>query len=86
MGLLECKKLKLTGPIELVCDSQYVLGMASGRMSPNTNRTLVGKLRALSLELNVGTRWVRGHSKETWNEHCDKLAKRGKLEAQQALK
>lgn len=67
--------------IELVSDSQYVLGLASGAYSPKANQDLAKQLRALALELNITTRWVRGHQGDPFNERCDRLAKLGKKEA-----
>lgn len=81
--------------VELVADSQYTLGMASGRMSPGmgkdgrpTNGELVARLQKLAQEW-LGkapdgrplTRWVPGHAGDTWNERADSLAKRGKRES-----
>ena len=65
--------------IELVSDSQYVLGMAAGAYSPTKNLELVEAVRALTLEANARTRWVKGHSGEPFNEQCDKLAHTAKL-------
>lgn len=80
--------------VELVSDSQYTLGMASGAMSPSMgpdgvrkNGDLVDRIRELADRLltkgsdgKPRTRWVRGHDGDTYNERCDSLAKRGKKE------
>ncbi len=86
-GLLAVKHQVPVGgrAVELVCDSQYVLGIASGRSTPLKNVDLCVPLRALFRELGAVDRWVRGHSKEPWNERCDRFAKKGKLEAQEEL-
>lgn len=71
--------------VELVSDSQYVLGMAAGKFHPSKNIEKVAEIKELSRQLGVSFRWVRGHSKEPWNERVDSLAKKGKLEIRQKL-
>lgn len=63
--------------ITLVCDSQLVLGYASGKYQCKALHLtqLYIKLRQLYKELNCTQRWVRGHSGEEHNEAVDKLAK-----------
>lgn len=70
------------GSLELVCDSKYVLGMASGEYhpSPGKNEEQCRELRGLAMSLGCRTRWVRGHAGDEWNERCDALAKMGKDE------
>jgi ribonuclease HI len=67
-----------TQPLELVCDSQYVLGLANGSYSPSKNHELASKIKELCRVYRVTTRWVRGHSGEEVNEICDSLANHGK--------
>lgn len=69
---------KLGKPVVLVSDSQYVLGIGSGKYTPSKNLEDAAKLRALVKRLDADTRWIRGHSGERWNERCDKLANYGK--------
>lgn len=71
--------------VELVSDSQYVLGVASGYYNSFRNIDLADRLKLLCREIGVSFRWVKGHSNDPWNERCDKLAKQGKKEAQKAL-
>ena len=66
--------------VELVSDSQYTLGMASGEYHPKKNIDLATELRRLAIKTDAKTRWVRGHSKDAYNEQCDTLAKQGKEE------
>jgi ribonuclease HI len=61
--------------VELVSDSEYVLGVASGKFDPQKNLELAGEIRKLAIETKCRTRWVRGHSGESFNEKCDELAK-----------
>lgn len=61
--------------VELVADSQYVLGIASGKFSPSANTDLTAPLREVSVALGVRTRWVPGHTGEPTNERCDRFAK-----------
>jgi ribonuclease HI len=73
----------LAGPedkVELVCDSRYVLGLASGEYKPKKNVALACEVRRLYIKAKATTRWVRGHEGNTYNERCDVLAKRGKEE------
>jgi ribonuclease HI len=60
--------------VELVSDSQYALGIANGTYTPTKNLELAQFLRRLSLVTGASTRWVRGHTGDTWNERCDSLA------------
>jgi ribonuclease HI len=64
--------------IELVSDSQYVLGLANGAFSASKNVALAQHVREICAKAIVSTRWVRGHSGHPVNEMCDKLAKAGK--------
>lgn len=74
-------ELHLVGePIELVSDSQYALGMASGEYNPTTNLEQVEKLLSLVQKAKPRLRWVRGHVGNKYNEVCDTLAKQGKME------
>ncbi len=81
-GMINALSLGLHGSetTELVCDSQYVLGLASGGYSPTKNLEMAKQLRALAVELGCRFRWVRGHTGDIFNEKCDILAKQGKVE------
>jgi len=67
--------------VELVSDSTYVLGNAQGIYAPVANFAECTLLRELASQLRATTRWVKGHAGELWNERCDSLARRGKVEA-----
>lgn len=82
IGLYAAGLIKPEEPWELVSDSQYVLGMASGEWHPTKNVELANEIAKLAKSLNVRIRWVPGHSGIVWNERCDSLAGRGKAEAQ----
>lgn len=69
----------------LISDSQYTLGVASGRNRILSNVILATELRGLAVQYNVATRWVRGHTGDPWNERCDRFAKKGKEEALKSL-
>jgi ribonuclease HI len=71
--------------VELVCDSQYVLGTANGSYSATKNIEKCAELRKLARQLFISTRWVRGHAGDPYNERCDSLAKRGKVEIMQKM-
>lgn len=64
--------------IELVSDSQYVLGLANGSYNASKNKVLAEHVRELARLNFVQTRWVKGHAGDPLNEMCDKLAKLGK--------
>ena len=66
--------------IELVSDSQYVLGLASGAFAASKNVALAQHVREMCAKAIVSTRWVRGHAGHPINEMCDKLAKHGKYQ------
>lgn len=88
-GLKALKKLKeqlahfgidiVTEEIELVSDSQYVLGIACGKFKALKNVELAKEIRSLTVELKASTRWVKGHNGDVFNEKCDELAKAAKF-------
>lgn len=65
--------------IELVSDSQYALGIASGGYMPVKNLELAQQAREVAAFTGVRLRWVRGHSGNVWNERVDSLAEKGKF-------
>ncbi len=75
-----------TEPTELVSDSQYVLGMGSGRMAATINVELVTELRQLCRQTRCRFRWVRGHTGDLWNERADSLAHKAKEEQKTILR
>lgn len=80
---LEAARPYVTGQTEvtLYSDSQYTLGLASGKYSPQKNKDLAQQVRSLTVELGARCEWVRGHAGIGWNEMADRLAKKGKEEA-----
>lgn len=83
-GLKAFCTLKIRGElpadaVELVSDSQYVLGCASGEWNPTKNLDLVNGLINLTKLVKPQLRWVRGHTGDVWNERCDSLAHRAKM-------
>jgi ribonuclease HI len=79
-GLEHVLALGLTAShdIELVSDSQYVLGLASGAYVGHANTDLVAQLQDLARQAGARTRWVPGHSGNHYNDLCDVLAKAAK--------
>lgn len=65
-----------TVDVTLCSDSQLVLGWASQRYRFKQQDKLhkYQQLMFVVKRLNVGTRWVQGHSGDEHNERCDKLA------------
>jgi ribonuclease HI len=64
--------------VEIVSDSEYALGVASGQFEPTKNLDLAAEIRSLTILTQARTRWVRGHNGEIFNEYADKLAKAAK--------
>jgi ribonuclease HI len=100
-ALIELGKIQKNEVVELVSDSQYALNMANGGWTPSRdsegnvkNGDLISALQAVAKTVltpdpwdkdRPRTRWVPGHTGDTWNERCDKLAKQGKEEAKAKL-
>lgn len=63
--------------VELVSDSQLVLGYANGayRCKALHLTQLYIQLRKVYGDVKASTRWVKGHSGDEHNEGCDRLAK-----------
>jgi ribonuclease HI len=79
-AVLELKLHETGEPLELVSDSQYTLGIASGAYTATKNLESASRLQDLTARVGCRLRWVRGHNGETFNEKCDALAKQGKIE------
>lgn len=67
--------------VTLVSDSQIILNWANGkfRFKQVDKLPLYDRLMFLMRKTQAKTRWVRGHSGDTWNERCDKLANNARL-------
>ena len=76
--------------LEVVSDSQYALGAASGKNAVHANADLVQAIRKMVVDIQVDLpitfAWVRGHSGEEWQERTDRLAVRAKEKQMAALK
>lgn len=71
--------------LEVVSDSQYALGIASGKSRARANQDLVEAVQKLFRDSawSWNFRWVKGHRKsERWNEMADEEANLGKKEAE----
>lgn len=86
-GLAHVLKMRIDGKIPigahevtLVSDSQIVLNWVAGtyRFKQQNKRHKYDQLMHVVKKLNVKTRWVQGHSGDTHNERCDKLANEGR--------
>lgn len=80
-GLEKALEMKLhegASYIELVSDSRYMLGMASGGYTPQKNIEKAKRIRELAQTIKCDFRWVKGHKNNHYNELCDRLAKLGK--------
>jgi len=61
--------------VEVFSDSQYALGVLSGRYRAKKNPDLVNKYKKMvaTKRMSVSYNWVRGHNGDKWNELCDQL-------------
>ena len=78
LGLEEVIVRGSVDDVELVSDSRFTLDIANGSSLPGKHLTQARALRAAALRANANTRWVRGHSGDTWNEKVDALAHEAK--------
>jgi ribonuclease HI len=78
-GLTYLLKNEIKEEITLISDSNYCLGIASGKYMPQKNLEDCYLLRELVKCIKPNLQWVRGHSGNIYNERCDVLAKEGKL-------
>ena len=62
--------------VTLISDSEIILNWANGayRFKQTEKLFLYDELRRFVKKMDVKTKWVKGHSGNTWNERCDKLA------------
>ncbi len=73
-----------TQPVLLRPDSEYSVGVLTGRVDAEENAELVEQVRTLLERLRaqrkgrVGWSHVRGHSKHKWNDRADALADEGR--------
>jgi len=80
-GLWTAERLwKTNEGVELISDSEYVLGIANRRLRASKNLGLVEELQRLAEAMKIKTVWVPGHKGLTFNEAADILAKLGKAE------
>lgn len=61
--------------VEVFSDSQYALGVLSGRYKAKKNPDLVNRYKKMvaTKRMSVSYNWVRGHNGDKWNELCDQL-------------
>lgn len=65
-------------PIKVYTDSQYAIGVITGRMKGIKNLDLIHPIRQLILDFPELTfEWVKAHDGNRWNEVADRLALRG---------
>jgi len=71
-------KLHEGNMVEIVSDSTYALGLASGEFDAQKNIELAAEIRRLTILTGARTRWIRGHSGDAFNDKVDQLAKAGR--------
>lgn len=64
--------------VEVVSDSTYALGLASGKYEASKHQDIVDLLQALYKKANARGRWIPGHSGDIFNDRADELAKAGR--------
>lgn len=69
------RDLHVGNVVELVSDSTYTLGLASGEFDPQKNVELAAEIRKLAILAQAKTRWIKGHSGDAFNDKADQLAK-----------
>lgn len=69
------KALPNNSEVEVFSDSQYALGVLSGRYRAKKNPDLVGEYKRMVVGkgIKASYTWVRGHNGDKWNELCDQL-------------
>lgn len=83
-GLLSAIKLYGRAQTMVICsDSRIILGWLEGshyfKKEPKNKRFHEIKTLISEFDLNLKTRWIRGHSGNPFNERCDKLATMARL-------
>lgn len=61
--------------VKIYSDSQYSIGVLSGKMKPKTNTDLVDYFRQFCAQrgVEVAFSWVQGHNGDVWNEEVDQM-------------
>lgn len=72
------KELPEDAMVQVVADSQYVIGVGSGSKKANKNIELVDELRAAVDKVDAGFRWVKGHAEDEHNQAVDKAARKAR--------
>lgn len=69
------KALPNNSEVEVFSDSQYALGVLSGKYKAKKNPDLVEeyKMMVVGKGIKASYTWVRGHNGNAWNEVCDQL-------------
>lgn len=69
------KALPNNSEVEVFSDSQYALGVLSGRYKAKKNPDLVEEYKRMVVGkgIKASYTWVRGHNGNKWNELCDQL-------------
>lgn len=78
-GLLVATKLYGREQTIIICsDSRIILGWLEGthlfKKEPKNKRFYEIKILISDFDLDLKTRWIRGHSGNPFNERCDQLA------------
>lgn len=78
-GLWALRSEKITEPVELYSDSEWMVKVMRGEYRASSNLDLIEKLRELSSKLNITWHHVKGHSGHEQNEICDRLANQARV-------
>lgn len=86
-GLTHLAVIAPEGLVEVVSDSQYALGMATGSFTATKNVELAADVALVYAWFGprIRARWVKGHAGNRFNEYVDRLAGRAKEQLVEVL-
>lgn len=77
MAILEAVLwMKTPATLKIYSDSQYAIGVLSGKWNPQKNLDLIAQFKSASKAHKVSFEWVRGHDGNEFNEIADVYAGR----------
>jgi ribonuclease HI len=76
-GLKQCLTLGYKH-VMLVSDSMYVINLVNQDCVPTKYLDIINEIWSFKNKMGIKTKWVAGHSGDTYNEIVDKMAKQGK--------
>lgn len=74
MAIIKAVEHFRPGKLKIYSDSQYAIGVLSGKWMAHKNQDLVLPFRELAKAYKIEWEWVRGHNGDPMNEIADELA------------